>query len=180
MSPENKIEMPKLAARKQGKCACKYCNTMKFKYNSEKMVIDHYCKGNNLIYRFDGDTLLVQSEIGAWKILYNRNWEQFLLYHANRIPNDMDLKLLPSNGYHAQKDAKPSKSIMRFMIYIREHDNFRKGQLENIEDDYRNKKCSEKNYKKLKKKAKTYRVARVLQLMSVIEQDEEMRLASIG
>lgn len=180
MNPEYRKEGVKLELRDKGYCACKYCNSMKYKYTSEKRLIDKFCKDNNLIYRMDGDAMLVQSEIASWKIQYNRKWEQFVLYHGNRCPDDALLPRMRKNQYHSQKDAKPSKTIMKYLMYIRKHDDFRSNQIDNVEKMPKKTKKQRAEYQKMKKKEKTYKTARVLQIMSKLEQnDQELIKCSI-
>lgn len=157
----------------KGYCKCKYCNNLDFKFKSEKHVIDQYCEDNNLIYKRDEGMLLVQSEISRWLIKYDYENDYFILYHGNRCPDDVSLKRLPFIDYHRQRTANTSKTIMGFIIYIRDHDDYRSNIIENIDNMPKNTKKQRSAYKKAKKKEKTYKVARVLQLLNSMEQQNK-------
>ena len=62
---------------------------------------------------------------------------------------------------------------MGFIIYIRNHDDYRSNIIENIDNMPKNTKKQRSAYKKAKKKEKTYKVARVLQLLNSMEQQNK-------
>lgn len=169
INADHKNESVKNILEKNGYCKCKYCSTVDFKTKAELPVIDKYCKDNNLIYRRDEDMLIVQSEIARWLIKYDYENEIFILYHGNRCPNDVSLERLPLSNYHHQKNANKSKTIMGFLIYIRNHDDYRNSLIDNINNMPKNTKRQRAAYHKAKKKEKTYRIARVQQLIDSIE-----------
>ena len=169
MAPSNIKEVGEKEAKRKGYCACDFCNNMKFRFESEKSNIDDYVSKNNLAYRFENNSIYVQSNIAFWRIEYIEKWESFLLYHGNRIPESKEIKLYPKQCYHAQKDAKPSYTIIRYLNYIRKHDDFRSNQIINVENMPKKTKKERAKYNKMKKKERIYNVARVCQILSVMK-----------
>ena len=182
INEEYKKEGVASSLKKKGYCKCKYCSTLAFKFKSEKHVIDKYCEDNNLIYRVDDELLLVQSEIASWLIKYDDKNEEFILFHGNRCPEDVELKKLLSKDYHRQKSAKTSKTLMGFLIYIKDHDNYRNNIIENVENMPKNTKRQRAEYHKAKKKERTYKIARVLQLINSMEQKDKdlIKISIVG
>ena len=154
-------------------CKCKYCSTLVFKFKSEKHLIDKYCEANGLIYRLDDESLLVQSEIATWLIKYDDKSELLILFHGNRCPEDVELRKLPPKDYHRQKSAGTSETLMGFLIYIRDHDDYRNNLAENVENMPKKTKKQRTEYKKVKKKERTYKIAKVLQLLNSMEQKDK-------
>ena len=151
--------------------------TMMKKFRDEYIFIEGYAMENGLIFKLIGDKLYVVSDIAYWKIAYLREWDEFALYHGNTMPTDLNVLKYEDADYHFQKDAKLSRSIMRLMIYIRRHDDYRAHLIENVENMPRRTKKQKNKYAAMKRREERYNTARVLQLINAVGMASERRLA---
>lgn len=152
-------------------------NSMQSRYEDEYLKIERYASENGLIFKLIDDKLYVLTDIAYWKIVYLKEWNGFVLYHGNSIPTDLNILRYEDADYHFQKDAKQSDTIMKYMIYIKRHDDFRADLIENVENMPRKTKKQKKKYDKMKKKEKAYNTARVLQLVNAVGMAREMNIA---
>ncbi len=151
--------------------------TMEDKFRNEEMSIGSYSYDNELEYKLINDELIVLSDMAYWRIKYLPDWDSFALYHGNSVPKD----LIPENyidaDYHFQKDAKLSKSIMRHLIYIRQHDNYRYRVIANVEQMPRKTKKQKAKYLAVKSKEKAYTKALASQLLSAVSLINSVKIA---
>ena len=152
-------------------------NTMQSRYEDEYLKIERYATENGLIFKLIDDKLYVLTDIAYWKIVYLKDWNGFVLYHGNTIPTDLNILRYEDADYHFQKDAKQSDTIMKYMVYIKRHDDFRAELIENVENMPRRTKKQKNRYEKMKKKEKAYNTARVLQLVNAVGMATEMNIA---
>ena len=152
-------------------------NTMHSRYEDEYLKIERYATENGLIVKLIDDKLYVLTDIAYWKIVYLKDWNGFVLYHGNTIPTDLNILRYEDADYHFQKDAKQSDTIMKYMVYIKRHDDFRAELIENVENMPRRTKKQKNRYEKMKKKEKAYNTARVLQLVNAVGMATEMNIA---
>ena len=66
---------------------------------------------------------------------------------------------------------------MKYMVYIKRHDDFRAELIENVENMPRRTKKQKNRYEKMKRKEKAYNTARVLQLVNAVGMATEMNIA---
>ena len=152
-------------------------NTMQSRYEDEYLKIERYAAENGLIFKLIEDKLYVLTDIAYWKIVYLKDWNGFVLYHGNTIPTDLNILRYEDADYHFQKDAKQSDTIMKYMVYIKRHDDFRAELIENVENMPRRTKKQKNRYEKMKRKEKAYNTARVLQLVNAVGMATEMNIA---
>ena len=152
-------------------------NTMQSRYEDEYLKIERYATENGLIIKLIDDKLYVLTDIAYWKIVYLKDWNGFVLYHGNTIPTDLNILRYKDADYHFQKDAKQSDTIMKYMVYIKRHDDFRAELIENVENMPRKTKKQKNRYEKMKRKEKAYNTARVLQLVNAVGMATEMNIA---
>jgi len=145
---------------------CKYCFNIGYKYDQETKEIDNFIGDAHIKHRLIGNNLIILTEIGYWKIIYSNDCNAFVLYHGNFFPDDENPERYITSEYHLQEDAGQSQTLMKFIKYIKAHDDFRTRQLSNIEKVPRKTNKQKKQYKKLKKKQNYLMVANTLRLIS--------------
>lgn len=137
----------------------------------ENLKVD-YMKGERALY--------IMTDIGCWKIKYNRKSDKFLRYHKNFYDSGMDISRIVSEEYHIQKDMARNKSIMKLIKYLADHDKAKKI----VEVDYkklpRATAKQQKYYNSYKNKEKRAATQRVWDLFEQIEKENpELKSASI-
>ena len=152
-------------------------NSMQSRFEEEYLKIERYASENGMIFKLIDDKLYVLTDIAYWKIVYLKEWNGFVLYHGNSIPTDLNILRYEDADYHFQKDAKQSETIMKYMVYIKRHDDFRADLIANVENMPRRTKKQKTKYEKMKKKEKAYNTARVLQLVNAVGMAREMNIA---
>lgn len=86
------------------------------------------------------------------------------------IMTERDLRdIFCDNQYHKQRDAGHTKTIMKMLIYIRQHDDFRLRELEEINNMPRHTKKQKDKYNTAKRKEEYYKVSRVLRILDGFE-----------
>ena len=141
-------------------------NNMLSRFEQEEQWIGAYAYDNYLEYKLIDNQLIVLSDIAYWKIVYLADWECFVLYHGNSIPEDIDPEKYVDADYHFQKDVKGADNIMSLIIYIKNHDDFRCKMIANVENMPRRTKKQKAQYNKVKAKEEAYKKAIVLQMIS--------------
>ena len=63
--------------------------TIEDKYRSEEINIALYAHENYIEYELVDNKLIVLTDIAYWKIIYLKDWDCFILYHGNVIPDDI-------------------------------------------------------------------------------------------
>ncbi len=139
--------------------------TIEDKYNIEKTDIDIYTYENYLEYDVIDSKIIVVSDIAYWKIVYLQDWDCFALYHGNSIPSDIVPGIFSDADYHFQRDARFSKTIMGFLVYIKGHDDFRCRMIEQVESMPRRTKKQRSKYNRVKQKQAEYRKAVTMQMI---------------
>lgn len=142
------------ALRSPKYCECKYCGGIKgysriFKkrpnrHKYEKRMSCHWDDETNALYIF--------TEVGVWKLVFDRKIHKFILYHQNHSwwnPN-RPVKKQFHTAFHRQGDVAPNSQFDRIVDYIYAHDKNRKIELE----DYRKLPQKTKQQKKFYKAAK--------------------------
>lgn len=152
-------------------------NNIKQKFELEEQWIESYAYENYLEYRLIDNKLIVLSDMAYWKIVYLADWDTFILYHGNSIPEDVNPERYAEADYHFQKDVKGSDNIMSLLIYIKNHDDFRSKMIANVENMPRRTRKQKAQYKKIKAKEAAYEKAIVLQMISAAALVRTQRIA---
>ena len=77
------MEISRSQAEELGYFVCPHCDGMRALYSFEKKAIEKYVGKENLFVDMVGDWLYVRTEIGCWKIVYQKKTGKFLLFHKN-------------------------------------------------------------------------------------------------
>ncbi len=145
---------------------CKYCFDISYKYAREIKGIDNFIGDSNIKHKLIGKNIIILTKIGYWKINYSSDCSAFVLYHGNYFPDDENPERYITSEYHLQEDAGHSQTLMKFIKYIKGHDDFRMKQLSNIDKFPRKTNKQKKQYRKLKKKQNYLIMANTLRLIS--------------
>lgn len=102
---------------------CKCCWTLKGALRSLNILLEELGrqKEMELTYRESTDTLFMRTERGFWKV-YWRDGEGFLLFHLNEFDPLLTTEEMMDRRYHRQRDAKATKSLIKILNYVRDHD----------------------------------------------------------
>jgi hypothetical protein len=160
------------SARDDGLVYCGMCSPMAVRYKKEAVVIRDFAKKHNLrVYVYDY-AVYVDTQIAGWKIVQEGKNKKLHLYHENHF--QIYRGLPAKNGklvkeYHQQYAF--SKTIMGFLEYIVDHDEWRDEQAQSYKRFPERTKSQRKKYKAAKNKAKADSVRRVLNLIEEMEKE---------
>jgi len=121
----NLISMPMTEANECGYRVCKYCNSINHHYLVEQPALDRYERSRNMKFNFIDGILYVKSELGCWKIVYSKQYEDFVLYHRNNTYKELDFEHPQFESYHRQIDKYKANSIQDYLSYIYNHDKYK-------------------------------------------------------
>ena len=152
---------------------CKCCNSMSYHYRIEQNSIEYYRKYKKMEFRFIDGILYVKSEIGCWKLVYSKKFENIVLYHRNTVSVTLDFDHPENEPYHRQVDALSCNTISGYLNYIYEHDRY-KSAMERGDKNFR---FSSKKYARHEAKAKIKRQhKRVDELFMLLEKGDSKLL----
>ena len=117
-------------AENHGYHPCKCCDEIRFLYSLEEIDVQMYAEKNNMNIDFVNNEIIVRTDAGCWKILYNRNEQKFKLLHRNYVNGRISLNEVNEVPYHRQKDFYYGNSIMKYVRYIKAHDEFKLNPVE--------------------------------------------------
>lgn len=106
--------------RENGYRICSCCSSIPKLLKKEKTEISKYCQENGLAYFMHKDELVIKTIHSKWKVLVSGNKETLELHHKNSFRKEYSNSV---TGYHRQNYT--SKSIMGFMEYIAQHEQYR-------------------------------------------------------
>lgn len=135
-------------------CECKYCGGTKgyAKIFKKRQNRHKYEKGMKCYWDAETNALYLMTDVGVWKLVFDRRIHQFILYHQNHSwwnPN-RPVKKQFHTAFHRQSDLPPNFNFDRIVDYIYSHDRNRKIEME----DYR------KLPQKTKRQKKFYQAAK--------------------
>lgn len=110
--------------QKCGYHLCNCCSPMAQKYRKEKKALNTFCKNHQLQLTLLNDVIHIISRHDCWRILIKGSPKKFFLYHKNtenRIGKQRTPSIVP--GFHSQPFH--ADSILKYLVYIAEHDMFR-------------------------------------------------------
>lgn len=169
MLSENAMDISKAEAEKHGYQACKYCNSMNSHYHSSEKSLSHYTETRGMELKRKDGMLFVKTEISCWKLVYSKQWQNFVLYHRNQTDRPLDFRHPEAEQYHRQTDAGTSISIMEFLKYIYAHDRFRQNERNGIRALPTDNRKQNEYARKAKKKNTYQSINRVESLFTVLE-----------
>ncbi len=172
---KNRMEISRSQAEELGYFVCPHCDGMRALYSFEKKAIEKYVGKENLFVDMVGDWLYVRTEIGCWKIVYQKKTGKFLLFHKNYIEEGNKLENVEKGAYHRQGDKLFSENILGYLQYIREHDKARKIEMKDYRMLPRETAQQKKYYASARARERRRQTKRVFQLFDLIEQQPGYR-----
>lgn len=158
----------------KGYTLCRCCSYLGQDYRKDKLKIEKFVKDNHMKVWFEKNEFHIETSIAAWKVVDPGNRDYFLLYHSNdevyRWLKREQGKIL--HHYHFQGDVRKD-SILEYMEYIKKHDEWRTGQLNEYKTLPRTSKRQKKEYQTAKNKSKGKQVRNVLNLLEKIQAERE-------
>lgn len=102
------------------------------KLSEEQEDIDDLLQDSNIRYEMVGYNLYVLTDIGYWKIRNHNNG--LVLYHGNLYPEYENISSYVNEPYHVQENVESSMSLLKYLEYIKGHDDFRLKEMERINE----------------------------------------------
>ncbi len=152
---------------------CKHCNPLYMHYKKESNEILEFCRKNGMAVNLKNKCISITSVRSKWKIALDK-MNRIVLYHKNDFTTDKDY-LSEINGYHLQRDVR-RVTIMGYLNYIIEHDNFRMYNPLYIPKKKEPPKKGTKRYKKNQRKIKNYQ--RKMEIKNVLNLIESLNIPS--
>lgn len=165
----NRIQMNWEDAEWKGYRPCKCCDGADFLYKLEEPEIQRYAKQFHMDVDLDNHKIYVRTCVGCWKIIYKICNQSFILLHRNYVNGKIKLEEAENAPYHRQGDMAESKSIMKMIKYIKNHDEFKQrtgGDYRRMPQDSRKQKLY---YRAAKKRMERRGARRLNQLFALIE-----------
>ena len=112
-------------AHQNGFRLCKCCPSAARKFNKERRGIKAFCNRTGMtVFLAEGEIHIV-SEKDTWRIIApNGKHKKLVLYHRSAIRRKGETNLGPVPGFHIQAFRSPT--ILGYLQYIEEHDNYRR------------------------------------------------------
>lgn len=171
----NRIEVTGEEAEMMGYRPCKFCNRAAFLYRIEKNKIEEYAERFHMDVDLMNGKIYVSTDVGCWKMIYKKYKQRFILFHRNYVNGRISLKEAENAPFHRQADIMEAGSIMKYLKYIKNHDEFK----QNTPKDYRlmpkDSKRQKLYYQAAKKKEERRSARRVDQLFALIERQEGIK-----
>ncbi|MCD8104708.1 MAG: hypothetical protein LUF35_06840 [Lachnospiraceae bacterium] len=123
--PKYQLEKSKHDMEKDGFRPCRYCNTMKFRFEQERPNLQRYAQYRKMEFNMVDGQVFIKTEIGCWKLIYSKHRQSFILYHRNASGRPVNFEHPERERYHKQMDQLYSDTITSVFIYIYKHDQFR-------------------------------------------------------
>lgn len=175
---KNWIKMDWEDAEWKGYRPCKCCDGIEFLYKLEKEKIERYMEQSNMNVDLKDRKIYVRTDVGCWKIIYKIREQRFILLHRNYVNGRVCLEDADKVPFHRQGDMSESGSIMKYLKYIKEHDEFK----QNAPKDYRklpqNTERQKLYYRTAKKREEKRSAKRLDSLFLLIEKQEGIKQLS--
>lgn len=166
---KNWIQMSWEDAEWKGYHPCKCCGGIQFLYKMEKESLERYAKQFHIDLDFKDRKIYVRTDEGCWKMIYKIRDQRFILLHRNYVKGRIALKDAERVPFHRQWDVPEAGSIMKYLKYIKAHDEFKR----NAPADYRrlpqDTKRQKLYYRTAKKRAEKRSAKRLDSLFLLIE-----------
>ena len=169
---KNRMKMHRKEAEREGLHPCKRCNRMSYHYNAEFNGIKSYCNDNGLSFKMENDELLVQTDMGFWRIKYYPDTRYFRLYHGNFKPKSAEIRAYRWKDYHFQKDIPHARRLMEYITYIKKHDDYRRMGEDNFKALPQDSKKQKMYYRRAVNRKKREDRNRVNRLFAMLERED--------
>ena len=83
---------------------CKWCSCMDGRYQIEKKEVEEYLANSGLVMDRKNHMLYIRSDIGCWKVVFSKKFDDFVLYHKNHADGFVPLSKVEDGSYHKQSD----------------------------------------------------------------------------
>lgn len=175
---KNRVQMQWEDAEYKGYRPCKCCDGIEFLYKMDREKIEAYAEQFNMDVDLKDMKLYVRTDVGCWKIIYKIRDQRFILLHRNYVNGRISLEETEKVPFHRQGDMPESGSIMKYLKYIKEHDEFK----QNAPADYRKLPQGTKKqklyYRTAKKRAEKNSAKRLDSLFILIEKQGDIKQMS--
>lgn len=174
----NRIRMDWEDAEWRGYRPCKCCDGMEYLYRMDMEKIERYAEQFHMDVDLKDRKIYVRTDVGCWKIIYKISNQRFILLHRNYVNGRVCLEEAEKAPFHRQGDMPEAGNIMKYLKYIREHDEFK----QNLPKDYRqlpqDTKRQKLYYRTAKKREEKRSARRVDSLFLLIEKQEGIKQLS--
>lgn len=121
----NRLQMEWEDAERKGYRPCKCCDGIQYLYKMEKEKLQRYAEQFHLDVDMRDHKIYVRTDAGCWKIIYRIRMQRFILLHRNYAKERIPLEDVEKIPFHRQGDVPESGSIMKYLKYIKEHDEYK-------------------------------------------------------
>lgn len=174
----NRMQMTWEDAEWKGYRPCKCCDGAVFLYSLERDAIENYAEMFRMDVDMKNNKIYIRTNVGCWKIVYIIREQRFILFHKNYVSGRIRLDEVENVSFHRQTDVPEAGSIMKYIKYIRKHDEFK----QNLSKDYhqmpRDTKRQKRYYESAKRRAERHSARRVENLFEQIERQEGIKSLS--
>lgn len=171
----NRVQMNWEDAEWKGYRPCKYCDSIDFLYKLEKYEIEKYAQQFHMDVDLKDNKIYVRTDVGCWKIVYKIRDQKFILLHRNYVNGRIDLKEAENAPFHRQSDMPESGNILKYLKYIRKHDEFKQNAPEDYHQMPQDTKQQKVYYRAAKRRAEKRSARRVDRLFALIERKEGIK-----
>ena len=91
-------------AELRGYRPCKWCSRMDGRFQIEKEAVGEYLANSGLVMDRKDHMLYIRSDIGCWKVVFSKKFNDFVLYHRNHADGIVPLAEVEKDSYHKQSD----------------------------------------------------------------------------
>lgn len=175
---KNRVWMEWEDAERRGYRPCKCCGGMNFLYSMEKEMIAGYAKQFHLDVDFRDRKIYVRTDDGCWKIVYKIRNQRFILLHRNYVNGRIDLEDAEKVPFHRQMDVPEAGSIMKYLKYIKNHDEFKHNKPKDYREMPQDTKRQKAYYRAEKKRAERRSAKRLDNLFLLLEKREGIKALS--
>lgn len=135
----------------------------------KKKTIENYAHRFNMDIDVKDKKIYVRTDVGCWKIIYKIRDQRFILLHRNYVNGRVKIQDVEKVPFHRQRDVPEAGSIMKYIKYIKEHDEYKQTASKDYRDMPQNTKAQKKYYRTAKKRAEKRNAKRIDRLFLLIE-----------
>lgn len=172
---KNQMKMKWEDAEHYGYRPCKCCDGINFLYRSNIGNIKSFSERNQIDVDLKDNKIYVRTDVGCWKIVYKIEQQKFILLHKNYVEGRISLDEVENGAYHRQADIAYSGSIMKYLNYIKKHDDFKQSMPEDYRKMPQDTKKQKAYYKAAKKREERHTARRLDSLFLMIERKEGIK-----
>lgn len=171
----NRTQMYWENAEAKGYRPCKCCDSTEFLYELEKDKIEQYAEQYHLDVDIRNHKVYVRTDAGCWKIVYKISDQHFILLHRNYVKGRIPLEDVEKAPYHRQGDMAESSTIMKYLKYIKAHDEFKQMMSQDYHQMPQSTKQQRAYYRAAKKRETRRSIRRMDNLFAMIERKEGIK-----